>query len=500
MERQKFRNHFSIVFEKMGAFLWILILFAISSMDDLIGELATLKVSFIPVLIGIGIFLLVVGLIMGWQFWIWSKTWITLDESSISVEKNTFTSSKNTLGIKNISNVNVEQNLFEMFMGSSKVKINTNSFSTADSTDIKIVLKKKDAEKLKQELLQQMEILNGNEVNVSSEEHQEVKEYDVKASAKDIILNSIYSLNIIVKIISSVFSVAVVIGLIVSLTENAVGESEADKYLDNILTLGVIIALAVIIPLALLAWSFLQSYFKLYGFSAKRDKDKIYIKYGLFKQLDYSVPVDKINAVIIHQTLIARIFRKYSIEMVNVGMGDDKEENTYLCLYGSKEKIMKSMETLLPEFVEAVSAKVEKQPKATWIITGIHLLIELLIFSILGGVIVLMEAPMYVAIIGVSFIMVVSVIAQVFKYITTGINISDEYIGIRQGTFAVEYTITKIEKVQYLTINTNALTNKLGIVRGHINILAMMLKSIQILPYFKKEKVEDISRVLVKSR
>ena len=77
--------------------------------------------------------------------------------TSIVIEQNTLNRKKNTIGIKNISNVNTEQNLFEMLLGTYKVKLDTNSLSTADKTDVKIVLKKAQAEWFKNAVMSLME-------------------------------------------------------------------------------------------------------------------------------------------------------------------------------------------------------------------------------------------------------------------------------------------------------------------------------------------------------
>ena len=79
---------------------------------------------------------------LGWQLWIWSKTYIYVLNHAIIIEKNTMKKEKETIGIKNISNVNLEQNLFERLLRTCKVKLDTNSLSTADSTDVQILLKK----------------------------------------------------------------------------------------------------------------------------------------------------------------------------------------------------------------------------------------------------------------------------------------------------------------------------------------------------------------------
>ena len=168
METRRFRNHYSSVFEKISTVLLSLIIIIIfnlgedTTMEET-GEVVKGLISSIYLLVGIGIFLLLVGIVIGIMSWSWSKTWIVLEENSISVEKNTLTFSKNTLGIKDISNVNLEQNLFEMIIGTSKVKINTNSLSTASTTDLKIILKKKEAEELKNYLNQRINQLNQNE-------------------------------------------------------------------------------------------------------------------------------------------------------------------------------------------------------------------------------------------------------------------------------------------------------------------------------------------------
>ena len=50
-----------------------------------------------------------------------------------------------------IANINIEQNIFERIISTCKVKIDTDSRSTADETDIEIVLKKDIANEMKEE-------------------------------------------------------------------------------------------------------------------------------------------------------------------------------------------------------------------------------------------------------------------------------------------------------------------------------------------------------------
>ena len=86
---------------------------------------------------------------------------------------------------------------------------------------------------------------------------------------------------------------------------------------------GIIVAAGIVLSAL---WDTVKDFIRYYDFRAKRRGDKIYIKYGFLKKMEYTIPVDKIQALKIRQSFVARIFRKYMAEIVNVGMGDEKEE------------------------------------------------------------------------------------------------------------------------------------------------------------------------------
>ena len=109
----KFRNHPSLMLEQLGVFGVIIITFLISSLDDLDEILGDIKNSdsttlliIILVILAVILFRLAVNTI------VWYKTWITVDETSITITKNTIFRSVNTIGLRNISNINIERNAF----------------------------------------------------------------------------------------------------------------------------------------------------------------------------------------------------------------------------------------------------------------------------------------------------------------------------------------------------------------------------------------------------
>ena len=98
-------------------------------------------------------------------------------------------------------------------------------------------------------------------------------------------------------------------------------------------------------------WDTVKDFIQYYDFRARREKDKIYIRYGFFKKVGYTIPVDKIQALKIHQTWFARIAGRYMVEVVNVGMNDEAGQKAFLVLYSKKEQLKETLHTLLPEFV-----------------------------------------------------------------------------------------------------------------------------------------------------
>ena len=156
MERKKFRNHFSYVIEQLGGSFVIGLFLLWQLVPDLIGDTendiakSVKNMGILPVYITVVlIFFLVFGLIVAFFVRRWYKTWIIIGSETLSIERNTIRSVKNTVGIKNISNVNLNQNLFEMLIGTCNLKLNTNSLSTANSTDIKLILKKETGRRTK---------------------------------------------------------------------------------------------------------------------------------------------------------------------------------------------------------------------------------------------------------------------------------------------------------------------------------------------------------------
>ena len=323
---RKFRNHISIILEQTVAAAAALAVLVITALFQNMDEISDTDFSFITgkgFLIFLGVAaILAVSLIS--QVLIWARTYISIEENAIVIEKGRINKKKNTIGIHNISNINLEQNIFEMLFGTCKVKLDTNSLSTADSTDVKIVLKKPDALWFQQEITRILETYSetgtaagtcgaGPEYRSSPDADETLDtggDYDVRADIGDIFQHGAFSVNLI-----SVFVfLLALVGTVISAAE-MLGHADLMKSVTGAAA-GILVAAFIVVSTL---WDTVKDFVRYFGFRAKRRGDKIRIRYGFFKKVEYTIPVDKIQALIVRQSFLARIGRRYMAEIVNVG-------------------------------------------------------------------------------------------------------------------------------------------------------------------------------------
>lgn len=126
-----------------------------------------------------------------------------------------------------------------MFLGTCKVKLDTNSMSTTDQTDVKIVLKKADAEQLKGYIMKLMRQCKGEKEPVEAEA---VMVWNLEAQTKDIVLHGFLSINIF-SVIIAVGSFAGAVGIVTAAASKiSTGESLAGILLSLMMAVGMCVS------------------------------------------------------------------------------------------------------------------------------------------------------------------------------------------------------------------------------------------------------------------
>lgn len=478
----KFRNHISIILENsIRTIGTVLLIFGLNFISD-IGETG---IQFSDILLLIGVIVVAIGLVVGVHAIIWARTYISIEENMLIVEKNTLNKKRNTINLKTVSNVNLEQNILEMILGTSKVKLDTNSLSTADQTDVKIVLKKAEAEKFRSIVLAKAE---GREVILD-----EVKEDEdattLIGELGDIILHGLFSVRI---------STIIVLIVLFGIQFYMMSDIGLENLGETILEVGASLLVAFWY-IVVMIWGLAKEFVKYIGFKIKRKEDKVYLSYGLIKKVAYSVPVDKINAVRLTQTWIARLAKRYMVEIINVGMDDDENEtNTFFLPYSKLETIQEQLHMLLPEFDGAIEIKEEKQSKAVWLLSVPWLILYIAIVAVAYMFMADYEPELKEAIIFAAVVIFLwRLISKIAAFLTKGIKVDEKFLKIVDGKFAKRTLFVKYDKIQYITGKQCVIAKQFNIQKGTISLLASMKNRIHELPYFKENDMEQLKNKLI---
>lgn len=546
----KFRNHPSLMLEQLGVFGVIIITFLISSLDDLDEILGDIKNSdsttlliIILVILAVILFRLAVNTI------VWYKTWITVDETSITITKNTIFRSVNTIGLRNISNINIERNLLERILGTSTVKIDTESRSTADTTDVTILLRKDKAEALRERLLagataaKHTQTIAANEqldgtagaaasvpnsgqtsdptsvpndgqisdptsvpdngqvtsANAAPNSRQVLSE--VAYNTKQVLTHCVYSASII----SLLVCLAALIAIIAFFLKMVVfGDHSIGSLIQMIPTaLGGIVVIGSFVYAALR--SLIGDFFRYYSFRIKRMPDHLHMEFGLFKRTSYEIPIKRISSIIVQRPVFSRISKRCFVDIINIGMGDEKEENTRLLLSIPEKHLPELLHRLLPEFdayfTESDTAPI-RPPKAIWwkkIIDSAKLLVFLAIgWTLMITVFGVTGLPAVLGCIG-SFVLVMLIylIGCYGTYKANKLQLRENYIAITNGMFASSTQFIDYHKIQYMELQQTPVERLLHLQHGIVYILAGAMNSFTGIPCFAKEQIDPIVQLFL---
>ncbi|MBQ9960381.1 MAG: PH domain-containing protein [Firmicutes bacterium] len=492
MEKKKIRCHFSIIFESLWKFWVVIFILLLNELEVIIeivqdigkdGIMAFLETGGIwGLLILVAITLIVFGI----QFFRWRKTWIILEDNLVIIERNTLKKVKNTIAIENISAVNMERNLFERIVGTYRIKMDTNSMTTANETDVSIVFREDVAIAFRKTILERMHKLKGNlDTSALSEERQ--PDELTKASAGD---RKVFHYSPLDMVKHSFYSMHI-LGLLISI--GGIGGmiwyvSEFGWYSFLNEALGGLIAVVIMVIGSI--YGIVKNFFKYYDFTVYRDGKDLHIKCGLIKLRSYTIPVDKITAITVQQPVIARLFGKYHVEVTTVGMQDEDGENSNITMALSKEECITHMEELVPEYYwDGIFdySKEEKGGAMVRVVKSIKWHVLVIIAMVL--LFTLAEAPWYIAVLAPLAFDLFVCLLYILSHKTAGYKIKEEGLVLVNGYFAKHISLVKYQKAQVLTMTYHPVAKRYGIGDGTI----MLLNTAVSVPYIKEDLASEIS-------
>lgn len=496
MNRKPFHCHPSIILEKAGGFViaWLLIL--LSQADEFLPVLFSGKLNEITLetVLVLPVFLLLLpGLIAGYQFLVWKKTWISLDENTFIIERNTFTRKKKAYSISHIANINTEQNLFELLLHTCRIKIDLDNAADAESTDISIVLSCKKARELKTLLLS---LRQNSHMRNPAEHLTETDNLQTYVSMREILVHCVCSLSggfLFVSVLMLTCGIILLSGGTISLEEMLWEHKNADFSMK---------ILAVSILIISYSYQIIRRLLTFYHFSVSRVEDELSIRYGFFRKQDYMIPVKNIHALRIVQAPIARLLHLYEAQLVCIGVGNGEEELAQLTLCCKKTALNKQLSEILPEFSTISTDALRRSPRKSWKMHSAAFLCQLCGFCLIpAGIIPYFfqdTAHFIPALCGGAALFLL--LYRLLKFLCQGYCLGNSMVLFSNGSFSKTITYIPYRNIQRLCLKQNPLSSLLRLQRGSVYILASMLSREISFPYLKTEDVQKLTKNMMQSK
>lgn len=494
MKEIKLRCHFSTIFESLWQFWVVIVFMLLNQIDTIIDVVKDIGSDGIKSLVstggiwGLAGLLVLTACVLIFQFLRWRKTWVILDDNLIIIERNTLRKVKNTIAIENISAVNMERNLFERLVGTYRIKIDTNSMTTANETDISIVFREDIAIAFRKTVIERMSALKGSGTGKAlSEERQPDELYKAASegkkifasSPKDMLAHAFYDM----PMFSLIIALAGICGSVWYIGNMGFTAFIRDAF-------GGFIAVVIMVLTAI--YNIAKRFIKYYNFTVYRDGKDVHVRCGLIKLRSYTIPVDKITALQIEQQPFSRIFKRYNVKVVTVGVGDEDGESSNLTMSLPEEKLKEQLQELVPEYSWADIAKVIKEEKKGMTVRLVksvkwHL-------AAAAGIIVavVLHGPWWAAAVPAVMDAYINLL-YIMSHKAAGYMALDEGMILSGGFFAKHQTICTYKKMQILNISYHPAAAHLGIVDGVI----MLLNSSAGLPYIKRDLAIEITNRII---
>ncbi|MEE3393390.1 MAG: PH domain-containing protein [Lachnospiraceae bacterium] len=522
MKSLEFRNHPSILLEKGWSIIVVIAAFifnTISNADD-VNNIADFASSHANIIMMI---LLVIFLPSGIvTFNRWRKTVISLKDGIFTIKRNTFVKKELNIQVKSISNVNLEQNIFENIIGTYRVKIDTASLTRADETDVNIVLNKKNAVKLKDLIfeMQKEEAENEIENEIKNEtgnvigNETENETGDLRSVGKalsvesgpaaklshsdavsdsgdpdlsdelgdDFYYNADVRLDTSQALVAGIMNLPFVsiIALIISAVAAVLNTTSifADAF-NGTFGIGTIFAAAVVFFSAL--WDIIKKTLGYFGFAAKKKDNRILLSYGLIKKKKYAIPLSKINGYVLESTFPGVIFGYTQVRVLNVGGEGDEAYGQILLPPVMNKYLDELIDILLP------SGLIEKEEKSTAMPVSYQVFRT--VRNFLTGVLILVicitagknlkVSNLPAVFISVSVIIVIFTIWTYLSSRAAGLGIAKSSLVLKSGAFARKKAFIPYERIQSIKTVRSPFERAFGCSRLCVSILSSKIGSTQ---------------------
>lgn len=381
-------------------------------------------------------------------------TFYTLTEDHLIIESGIFTRKKTEIPFSTITTVDLSQNILFQFFKVYKIKVDNASQTNdiANQSNIILTLKMDEALLFKQ-------VITGNKTEKVEEHKDEV----IKAELQDL-----FKLGLLQSKIVYFFSILAVGGPLAGAVL-----PEFDNSIEHLLIGGLAILAIVLVYILSTAFSLVKCIITYYNFNVQADNDTLKIRYGLLNKKSFSLQKSKINGIILKQSLLMKLCRLYSAEVIVIGYGDTKEGETEQAIIfpiAPLEKIKRVVNTVLPEYSLDFSLSGSDGKAMRYFLMRPEMLAALVVFTVVLIVSVLVNN--YIPAACGILILVLAIADALLKFRNAGISVGNDNVVLSAGGFSKQIAVVKTKSIESITSSGSIFKRERGYVSIKLGFIA----------------------------
>ena len=361
------------------------------------------------------------------------KSEVILSEKTINYRKITFFSktSKET-PLHQITNLNFNRGILDRIFSTVDLHLDIDSTQTADESDYSILLSLEDAEEFKKLFNQYRESEQEIEVFDLDKDSKKDKAFHLQYdySSREIWRHVFLSSSLFIIILSIAFGFFI--------------------FTDRLANFSLLAVLLLIIPFAV---DIIKNISQYYAYKVKANEQSITWQSGLFENKEFTISKSNICAIQINQSLLARIFGYYSLDVEVVGVGNDGQELMTLILYKKKEELLKIFKEIFKE--KEWKESYRRESKIVGLYKGFFL--GLLSMPLLILPIVRSYFWLYL------FLVFILILSQIVYSQGRGIRYDGENIEILSAFFSLNITKISVKNIEHIKVIKRPFLSKLGL-------------------------------------
>lgn len=404
-------------------------------------------------------------------------TFYTLKEDNLLIERGIFTKNRTEIPFSTITTVDLSQNILYQLFKVYKIKVDNASQTNDVANKSNVIL----ALKMDQAIAFKQAITPGREYNESLKEQQ----LDViQAQPQDFL-----KLGLLQSKFAYIFSIIAIVGPV----SGAVAPNFKDIFVGSLVIVGIFA-----IYLLAIVMSVVKSIVTYYNFKIWSADDTLKIQYGLFNKKSFSLKLDKINGIILRQSLLMRLCKLYTVEVIVIGYGDSTggEETERAIIYpiASFSRIQEIVNKILPEYhLEYKLCRPEPKVLRYFFFSLDFIFIVFVFFAVL-----ITATITGIYLIAICAVIILALFASnvLLRYGNTGISISANNVVMSAGGWNKMMAVIKTNSIESIASSGSIYKRRRGIVSIELRFIAPLRLSSIISRNLPEEQFEILQTVL----